>query len=66
MSVGALSMSIGAKRGGINLQAKDLALAFVCWPLATLAPDRAFYPLLFKPYSWDKTPRKPEPLRTAP
>lgn len=66
MSVGALAMSIGAIRRGIDLQAKDLALAFAYWPLTTLAPDRTFYQLLFKPYYWDKTPHKPEPLRTAP
>jgi cellulose synthase/poly-beta-1,6-N-acetylglucosamine synthase-like glycosyltransferase len=62
----ALSMSVGAKRAGIDLQAKDLALAVAYWPLATLAAGRAFYQLLFKPYYWDKTPHKPEPLRTAP
>ena len=62
----ALSMSVGAKRAGIDLQAKDLALAVAYWPLATLAAARAFYQLLFKPYYWDKTPHKPEPLRTAP
>jgi cellulose synthase/poly-beta-1,6-N-acetylglucosamine synthase-like glycosyltransferase len=62
----ALSMSVGAKRAGIDLQAKDLALAVAYWPLATLAAGRAFYQLLIKPYYWDKTPHKPEPLRTAP
>ncbi|MEY4255580.1 MAG: hypothetical protein RLZZ141_807 [Pseudomonadota bacterium] len=61
-----LSMSVGAKRAGIDLQAKDLALAVAYWPLATLAAGRAFYQLLIKPYYWDKTPHKPEPLRTAP
>jgi hypothetical protein len=59
-------MSVGAKRAGIDLQAKDLALAVAYWPLATLAAGRAFYQLLIKPYYWDKTPHKPEPLRTAP
>jgi len=66
MSVGALAMSIGAIGGGIDLLAKDLAVAFAYWPLTTLAPDRTFYQLQFKPYYWDKTPHKPEPLRTAP
>jgi cellulose synthase/poly-beta-1,6-N-acetylglucosamine synthase-like glycosyltransferase len=61
----ALSMSVGAKRAGIDLRAKDLAFAVAYWPLATVAAVRAFYQLLFKPYYWDKTPHKPEPLRTA-
>lgn len=61
-----LSMTVGAKRAGIDLRASDLALAVIYWPLATLAAGRAVYQLLFKPYYWDKTPHKPEPLRTAP
>ncbi len=61
-----LSMSVGAKRAGIDIRASDLALAVAYWPLATLAAGRAFYQLLFKPFYWDKTPHKPEPLRTAP
>ena len=61
-----LSMSVGAKRAGIDLRASDLVLAVAYWPLATLAAARAFYQLLIKPYYWDKTPHKPEPLRTAP
>ena len=61
-----LSMSVGAKRAEIDLRASDLALAVAYWPLATLAAARAFYQLLIKPYYWDKTPHKPEPLRTAP
>jgi hypothetical protein len=59
-------MSVGAKRAEIDLRASDLALAVAYWPLATLAAARAFYQLLIKPYYWDKTPHKPEPLRTAP
>lgn len=59
-------MSVGATRTTIDLQAKDLAFAVVYWPLATLAAARAFYQFLIKSDYWDKTPYKPEPLRTAP
>ena len=61
-----LSMTVGAKRAGIDIRARDLILAVAYWPFATLAAARAFYQLLLRPYYWDKTPHKPEPLRTAP
>lgn len=60
-----LSMSVGATRAGLDLRARDLALAVTYWPLASLAAGRALYQLLYNPYYWDKTPHKPEPLRTA-
>jgi glycosyltransferase XagB len=59
-----ISMSVGAKRAGIELKVRDLFLAGAYWPFATLAAIRAINQLLRQPYYWDKTPHKPEPLRT--
>lgn len=61
-----LSMSVGAKRAGIEFKVHDLFLASLYWPFATLAAIRAIHQLLRQPYYWDKTPHKPEPLRTPP
>lgn len=62
----ALSIVIGAKRAGYPIQFSDLVLTVPYWPMASIAAIRALFQLIRRPHHWDKTPHKPEPLRTGP
>ncbi|WP_246347732.1 glycosyltransferase family 2 protein [Brevundimonas variabilis] len=57
-----LSGQIGARRAGVPYSANDMIMSPIYWSLMSLAFAHAVWRLVVEPFTWDKTPHRPDPV----